>query len=130
MHTVVETRAYLSATDDVGMTDNERAAIVSTLSANPQTGDIMSGCGGARKLRVRKPGTGKSGGYRVITYYAGDTLPVFLLTVFGKTEKTSLTKAERNALATLTGTLADSLTRATVNDGRADSTNTPTSRRT
>jgi len=78
---------------------------------------------------VRKPGTGKSGDYRVITYYAGDTLPVFLLTVFGNTEKTSLTKAERNALATLTSTLAASLTRRLANDDRGDTTNPPTSRR-
>lgn len=66
MHTVVETKAYLSAADDVGMTDDERAVIVPTLFANPQIGDVMPGCGGARKLHVRKPGTGKSGGYRVI----------------------------------------------------------------
>ena len=130
MHPVVETRAYLSAADDVGMMEDERVAIVSTLSANPQIGDIMPGCGGVRKLRVRKPGTGKSGGYRVITYYAGDTLPVFLLTVFGKTEKANLTKAERNALATLTGTLAATLTQRHANDDRDDTTNTPTSRRT
>ena len=63
----------------------------------------------------------------MITYYAGNALPVFLLTVFGKTEKTSLTKAERNALATLTGTLADSLTRQ---NARRDHTDTPTPRRT
>ena len=69
----------------------------------------MPGCGGARKLRVAKPGKGKSGGYRVISYFAGDDVPVFLLTVFGKNEKTNLTKAERNVLAGLTKTLRDSL---------------------
>ena len=69
----------------------------------------MRGCGGARKLRVRKPGTGKSGGYWVISYYGGDDVPVFLLTVFGKGEKDNLTKAERNALAGLTKRLRDSL---------------------
>jgi hypothetical protein len=72
----------------------------------------MPGCGGARKLRVRKPGTGKSGGYRVITYYAGNDVPVFLLTVFGKGEKDNLTKAECNALAGLTKLLKASLTAA------------------
>lgn len=70
----------------------------------------MPGCGGARKLRVRKPGTGKSGGYRVITYHAGEDFPAFLLTVFGRNQKSSLNKAERTALATLTGTLTASLT--------------------
>lgn len=113
MHVVVETKAYLSAADDAGMTEEERMAVVSTVASHPEIGEIMPGCGGARKLRVKKPGTGKSGGYRVITYYAGADLPAFLLTVFGKNEKASLDKGERNALAKLTRTLAESLTSAT-----------------
>lgn len=79
------------------------------IAADPTAGDIMPGCGGARKIRVRKPGTGKSGGYRVITYFGGDDVPVFLVTVFGKNEKASLTGNERNALADLTRRLKTSL---------------------
>lgn len=111
MHAVIETNAYLKAADDAGMDEEERSAVVDMIAANPEAGAIMPGCGGARKLRVRKPGTGKSGGYRVITCYAGDALPVFLLTVFGKGEKDNLTKAECNRLAVLTKTLGDSLSR-------------------
>jgi hypothetical protein len=105
MHTVVETNAYLAAADDAGMTDEERDNIVSIIAADPEAGAIMPGCGGARKLRVAKPGRGKSGGYRVITYYAGDAVPTFLITVFAKGEKDNLTKAERNDLAKLTKVL-------------------------
>ena len=109
MHTVIETNAFLKAAHDAGMSEEERNELVDLIAANPEAGAIMPGCGGARKLRVRRPGTGKSGGYRVITYYAGESLPVFLLTVFGKGEKDNLTKAERNALAGLTKTLRESL---------------------
>ncbi|HST36708.1 MAG TPA: type II toxin-antitoxin system RelE/ParE family toxin [Allosphingosinicella sp.] len=109
MHTVIETNAYLRAADDAGMDEEERSAVIDLIAANPEAGAIMPGCGGARKLRVRKPGTGKSGGYRVITYFGGADVPVFLLTVFGKGEKDNLTKAERNLLAVLTRTLKDSL---------------------
>lgn len=91
------------------MSDDERANVVDILAANPEAGEIMPGCGGARKLRVAKPGKGKSGGYRVITYFAGKDVPVFLLTVFGKNEKASLAKGERNALAALTKTLRATL---------------------
>lgn len=108
MHTILETAAYLAAASDAGMTEEERVAVVDILAANPTAGDIMPGCGGARKLRVAKPGKGKSGGYRVITYFGGDEVPVFLLTVFGKNERANLTKAERNGLATLTKRLQDS----------------------
>ncbi len=109
LHSVIETKAYLKAADDAGMDEEERSGIVDIIAADPEAGAIMPGCGGARKLRARKPGTGKSGGYRVITYYAGRDVPVFLLTVFGKGEKDNLTKAERNALAGLTKRLAGSL---------------------
>lgn len=91
------------------MADAEREAVVTLLAENPQAGEIMPGCGGARKLRVARPGRGKSGGYRVITYYAGTDAPVFLLTVFGKGEKVSLTQGERNALADFTKSLSGSV---------------------
>lgn len=109
MHTVIETNAWIAAAKDAGMTDDERANVVDILANNPEAGEIMPGCGGARKLRVAKPGKGKSGGYRVITYFAGNDVPVFLLTVFGKNEKVSLSKAERNALAVLTKSLRTTL---------------------
>ena len=43
----------------------------------------------------------------MITFYSGAHLPVFLLTVFAKGERSHLTKAERNALAQLTKALVD-----------------------
>jgi hypothetical protein len=110
LHSVIETNAYLAAADDAGMSEEERADVVTILAADPQAGAVMPRCGGARKLRIRRPGTGKSGGYRVITYYGGDDVPVFLLTVFAKGEKDNLTHAERNGLAALTKTLRSSLT--------------------
>lgn len=53
-------------------------------------------------LRWSAQGKGKSGGVRVIYYYHDATMPLFLLTVFGKGEKANLSKAERNELAKLT----------------------------
>jgi hypothetical protein len=111
MQSVIETNAYLAAAKDVGMSADEQQMVVNLIAANPEAGEIMPGCGGARKLRVARPGGGKSGGYRVITYFAGTDMPTFLLTVFGKNEKANLTKGERNALAMLTKTLTDSLRR-------------------
>ena len=111
MQTIIETDAFLAAAKATGMSEGERDMVVSIVAADPAAGAIMPGTGGCRKLRVRKPGKGKSGGYRVITYYAGENFPTFLLTVFGKNEKDNLTRAERNALAGLTATLLDGLRR-------------------
>ncbi|WP_374942327.1 type II toxin-antitoxin system RelE/ParE family toxin [Sphingomonas sp.] len=99
MHTVVETSAYLRAAKLAGIEEGEQQAIVDMIAANPEAGEIMPGCGGARKLRVARPGGGKSGGYRAVTYFGGKNTPVFLLTIFPKNVKTNLTKAEQNAFA-------------------------------
>lgn len=55
--------------------------------------------GGQQKVRE------KSGGVRVIYFYHNESIPVFLLTLFGKGEKANLSKAERNDLAKLTSLL-------------------------
>ena len=59
---------------------------------------MISGTGGARKIRFAGKGKGKRGGYRVITFYSGTDIPVFLLNVFAKNEKTDLTSQERKVL--------------------------------
>ena len=61
----------------------------------------MEGTGGARKVRFAGKGKGKSGGYRVITFFTGIDIPVFLLNLFAKNEKTNLTPRERTELKTV-----------------------------
>lgn len=109
LQTIIETKAYLAASKAAGMDDEEREAIVTALAGEPTAGDIMKGTGGCRKFRWKKPGSGKSGGYRVVTYFGGDDVPVFLLAAFGKNERANLSQAERNELAKLTATLVESL---------------------
>lgn len=91
------------------MAGEERAAAVETIAADPETGDVMRGTGGVRKARLAGRGKGKSGGYRIVWYFGGNDIPVFLPTVFGKGEKANLTQGERNALRQLTATLKESL---------------------
>lgn len=102
MHTVCETNPFRRAAADAGMTESEITRLINYLSANPMAGDEMSGTGGCRKVRVRGKGKGKSGGYRTVTFYTGDMMPVFLITVFGKGEKSNLSKTERNGLREIT----------------------------
>ena len=77
MHTVVETAAYLADAKAAGMTEHEkeRNAVVEMIASYPEAGDEIGGTGGARKVRVAGRGKGKSGGYRVITFYSGEDLP-------------------------------------------------------
>ena len=107
MQTVVETPAYLDAADEAGLSEAERETIKTLLARNPVAGDMIQGTGGCRKVRFAGKGKGKSGGYRVVTFYTGPELPLFLLTVFGKGERSDLTQKERNALAAMTKALAE-----------------------
>lgn len=109
MQAVIETYAYLIAAKRAGMSEDEMVAIVDMVASDPTMGEVMVGCGGARKLRVAKPGKGKSGGYRVVSYFAGTDVPVFLLTVFPKNLRASLSQAERNAFTEATKRLRSSL---------------------
>lgn len=101
MHTAVETPSYLADAKAAGMTPEERDAIVEIVANHPDAGDEISGTGGARKIRVAGRGKGKSGGYRVITFYSGMDVPVFLLAAYSKGEKANLSKAERNELKSI-----------------------------
>lgn len=108
LQTVAETPAVQRDAAAAGMTKAEKAELIGFLAANLDAGDLIVGTGGARKLRWRRPGTGKNGGYRVITYYAGRALPVFLLTLYTKGERANLSPPERDALrGILAGTAAN-----------------------
>ena len=106
MQTVVETPGYLRDARDAGLTDAEQTAIVTYLSAHPDAGDEVPGTGGARKVRFPGRGKGKSGGYRVITFYSGMDIPVFLLNVFAKGDRVNISQAERNELRRVLQSLA------------------------
>ena len=95
MHGVIETVDYLKDAAGVGMSEEERALIVSALSENPQLGDLMPGTGGARKARFPSPGKGKRGGYRVVHFYGGKDVPLFLLAALKKGERSDLNQARR-----------------------------------
>ena len=107
MHAVIETPDYLSDAKALGLTETEREDIVLWIAAHPDAGNIVEGTGGARKLRFAGKGKGKSGGYRVITFYSGADIPVFLLNVFAKNEKTDLTPKERNSMKKVLRVIAD-----------------------
>lgn len=105
MHTVCELKTFRRDALGAGMMQEDIDGLVDFLSRAPMAGDEIPGTGGCRKLRVAGRGKGKSGGYRTITFYSGESMPVFLLTVFSKGERSDLSQAERNDLAALTKVL-------------------------
>jgi len=98
MQTVVETPEYLIAAKKAKMTDEERQFTVDYLAARPDAGDLIPGTGGCRKVRIAGKSKGKSGGYRVVTFYTDKDTPVFLLTVISKGKQANLSQSQRNDL--------------------------------
>ena len=102
--TVIELPEYIWRADEL-LNEAERKSVIDYLAAHPRAGDIMEGTGGIRKIRWARGGKGKSSGVRVIYYYHDQRIPLYLLTIFGKNEKSNITKSERNELAKLVGIL-------------------------
>jgi hypothetical protein len=48
--------------------DDQYRLLQATLTAEPESGDLIRGSGGIRKVRWAAQGTGKRGGLRVIYY--------------------------------------------------------------
>ena len=107
MHTVIETPAYLASAKDENVSREELSAIIDHFAQNPDAGDIIPGTGGARKLRFARPGMGKRGGYRIITFYADADIPVFLLDIYSKSSQANLSKADRNEMRAILSALPD-----------------------
>ncbi|MDP2833288.1 MAG: type II toxin-antitoxin system RelE/ParE family toxin [Pseudomonadota bacterium] len=100
MLTVAEVPEYIRRSEKL-LSNGERRDVVDYLAAHPKAGDLMEATGGVRKLRWGRGGQGKSGGVRVIYYFHSEAMPLYLLTLFAKSERANLSKAERNDLAEL-----------------------------
>ena len=89
----------------MAMSEQERSWLIAMLAENPQAGNAISGTGGMRKVRVAAGGKGKSGGYRVITFFSGKDIPVFLITAYAKNQKETITDQEKRAFKTMSDTI-------------------------
>ena len=108
MYCVLETDTFAASAKRLKMTEDERHEITMAVSQDPLIGEAIQGTGGARKVRFGTEGRGKSYGVRVITFFPAQDVPVFLLDVYDKAEKITLSKAERNEMKKILGGIASS----------------------
>ena len=99
MQTVLEMAEFIRQARK-NMSDDARINLIKHLALNPLSGDLMAETGGVRKLRWMSGSSnkGKSGGVRVVYFYHNSAMPIFLLTVYPKSEKDNLTQKEKNIL--------------------------------
>jgi len=91
--------------------DDDYAVFQNQLAADPEQGDLIRGTGGFRKTRMGFPsaGIGKSGGARVVYLFMSDIQTIVLVTLYAKSKKSDLNKAEENALRIISTEIRHSL---------------------
>lgn len=109
IHTVVETPAFTGRVARLGLTPAELTAIYDQYASKPDYGQVVRNTGGLRKGRIAKDATGKSGGYRVFSFFTNRENPVFLLWIIDKSDEDTLTDAQEQVFKTLTTELKKEL---------------------
>jgi hypothetical protein len=83
------TRAVLAL-----LSDEEYRTLQNSLVEFPERGDLITGGGGIRKVRHAAQGRGKSGGVRVIYYWAKEKSRIYMLMIYPKSKKDDLSDQE------------------------------------
>ena len=109
VHTVVETQTFTSRAKKLGLSAAELASIYDVYAKAPDYGKVVRKTGGLRKGRIAKDGTGKSGGYRVFSFFADHDNPAFLLWLLDKSDEDTLTDEQEKAFKALTTMLKKEL---------------------
>ncbi|MEO0462067.1 MAG: type II toxin-antitoxin system RelE/ParE family toxin [Pseudomonadota bacterium] len=100
-HTVVETAAFTARVKKLGLSKEELGAIYDIYATTPDHGKIVRNTGGLRKGRAAKDDSGKSGGYRVFSFFTDRSNPVFLLWLIDKTDDDTLTAQQEKTFKAL-----------------------------
>jgi len=83
MFTIVESSLFSRLVSDY-LSEEEYEDLKLFLALNPESGDVIPGSGGLRKLRWIRTGTGKRGGVRVIYFLRTSRGEIALLTLYAK----------------------------------------------
>lgn len=105
--TIAETHSFQKESQKI-LGESEVDKLKNFLSLNPQSGDIIPGLRGVRKIRWKVHQKGKSGGARIIYFFYNTNMPVFLLDIYGKSKKSDVSPKEKKMLNDMVDELIDS----------------------
>ncbi len=94
--TFIQTGEFSRRWEELGLNDEALRLLELDIMSDPHKYPVMKGTGGLRKARISLENRGKSGSARVcyVDFVVAET--VYLITVYGKSEKENLTMQERN----------------------------------
>lgn len=94
----IEVPLFTKRWKEIGLADEELAALQWLLIKDPESGPVIKGTGGIRKVRFPLEHQGKSGSVRVCYTDFNKYEVIYLITAFKKTEQENLTDEEKNVL--------------------------------
>ncbi len=98
----IETKSFVRTKEGI-LGEDELRQLQTSLMLNPQSGKVIPGSGGLRKLRWSGSGRGKRGGIRVIYYWINQKDKIYLLIAYTKNRQQDLTADQLKILKSLIG---------------------------
>ena len=97
----IETPSFTKTWIELGLTDDDLLRLQDILLVDPQSGPVIRGTGGVRKLRFAYYQKGKRGGVRVCYVDFDEFRRIYLLVVYRKKDKTDLSESEKQSIRSL-----------------------------
>lgn len=105
--TFIEVPIFTKRWKEIGLSDTELQTLQVMLLKDPESGPVMEGTGGIRKVRFPLENRGKSGSVRVCYTDFAEYEVIYLITAFEKKEQENLTMEEKNVLRKLVKSLKE-----------------------
>ncbi len=97
---IIETSVFTKRLMNL-LLDEEYRKLQAEIVMNPEKGKLIVGSGGLRKIRWVIPGKGKSGGVRIIYYWAKAKEIILMLLIYSKNEQDDLSREQLKILKSL-----------------------------
>jgi len=105
--TFIEVPLFTKRWSEIGLTDKDLRRLQIMLLKDPESGPVIEGTGGIRKVRFPLENKGKSGSVRVCYTDFEEYEVTYLITAFKKKEQENLSDEEKKVLRKLVKTLRD-----------------------
>lgn len=105
--TFIEVPLFTKRWQEIGLTDDDLLHLQLMLLKDPESGPVIEGTGGIRKVRFPLENRGKSGSVRVCYTDFAEYEVTYLITAFTKKEQENLSDDEKKVLRKLVKSLRD-----------------------
>ena len=111
IRTFIEVPLFSKRWKEIGLGEEELRSLQIMLLKDPESGPVMEGTGGIRKVRFPLKNRGKSGSIRVCYTDFAEYEVTYLITAFEKKDQENLSNNEKNVLRKLVKALKEETAR-------------------